>query len=778
MSFEIIDTKLEAYKLVHDPTRLLCLLYSKYGDIDEDYNILISNQLVYNKSSHLNIDFKEKNILNNKNEFLRRFYTKRESSSRIDKLNDYYKNYQSFFCKATLSDFVIGLLLKNYQDVKAEIFYKDNYGDSANKEENEKSNFYNSSLSSLDNITYNKTIFDKRNKQIIENCDKNCTISLSSDSFRKNNKMPKDSQNLINLSYNNNTTEISFIESIKNIIQNKVQNKKEIEKNKFKEKKDKIDNLSKKINNKNIKIESNISNNIEKIYLDKTKKDINKGDNLLSMLNFHNSLNSPHNKSINNNISKEHKKPPEKTRNSKNLFSNENNNNNNNKLYLSPQKNKLYFTNITSRISNPINIKNQKRNKSHHLFNNKKNSEIIFNNVFPNSKNSTYFLNNSNKFIEFHLKNGKTINKSKSKNNSNIDNNKMQNMKSNFSRISKYNQFLISNNSRHNHKKNQKNKTFELINVENKPKNSSKLNILFSNFQKFIQSPRSHKVEVHSNNGFGSKFNLFKGGGLSPNYLNSINRQNSNRHLNNFQAYNKLNINKTTNLNEYKKFMISSNSLENNINLNSLSPKSISSNLNINSEKNRNIGIKNINKNTNIQNNINIINKIKIQPNSNKTNKNNSNSNYNINFNNLFFYGPNTPTNCFDHIKNSIINNNQNKNLNINKINTNFYMLSFNNLGINSHSNKRNNLNNSLNKLKTKVNNNNIVAKYLKKNGSEKRYNHPKNQRLNIHEKKIQFSVNKLINGKINNYYRKKSNEKVKNIKIELNNKNKNIILD
>ena len=107
-------------------------------------------------------------------------------------------------------------------------------------------------------------------------------------------------------------------------------------------------------------------------------------------------------------------------------------------------------------------------------------------------------------------------------------------------------------------------------------------------------------------------------------------------------------------------------------------------------------------------------------------------------------------------------------------------MLSFNNSGNNSHSfnkNKKNKCNNSLNKVKTKVHNN-AMDKNPKKNESEKRYNNHKNQGLNAHEKKIHFSINKLIIGKINNYYRKKSSEKVKNIKIELNNKNKNIILD
>ena len=39
LEIESVNTKLEAYKLIHDPTRLFNLLYSKYGDIEDDYII-------------------------------------------------------------------------------------------------------------------------------------------------------------------------------------------------------------------------------------------------------------------------------------------------------------------------------------------------------------------------------------------------------------------------------------------------------------------------------------------------------------------------------------------------------------------------------------------------------------------------------------------------------------------------------------------------------------------------------------------------------------------
>ena len=92
-----VNTKLEAYKLIHDPTKLLSLLFSKYGDIEDDYNLLYIEQLIYNKSSHYNILYKEYKYLCLIEENLKRFYNVEESKRRLPKLNEYYKNYHIFF---------------------------------------------------------------------------------------------------------------------------------------------------------------------------------------------------------------------------------------------------------------------------------------------------------------------------------------------------------------------------------------------------------------------------------------------------------------------------------------------------------------------------------------------------------------------------------------------------------------------------------------------------------------------------------------------------------
>ena len=178
LSLYQIDTKFEAFRLIHDPSRLFSLLYSKYGDIEEDYYLLYINQLIYNVPKKFNSNFKEIKYSDFTFEYLKRIYKRKESINRIPKLSDYYKNYHLFFCRPTLRNRKLGALLCDYEDNKAELFYKNNYQESkeeSNKisiKEKNKNNEKNSSnlisFSSLDNITNNKIIFDKETRKMLE----------------------------------------------------------------------------------------------------------------------------------------------------------------------------------------------------------------------------------------------------------------------------------------------------------------------------------------------------------------------------------------------------------------------------------------------------------------------------------------------------------------------------------------------------------------------------------------------------------------------------------
>ena len=233
-----IDTKKEAFKLVHDPVKLLSLLYLKYGDIEEEYFLSFTNKLIFNTQSHFTTLFKECQLNISKEEYLKRFYKKRETRERIPMLSDYYKNYHIFFCKPIFCDFFSYELIHSHEEIKAELFYKKNYSDDTDikslitKDEKEKENCNeNSSLSSLDNITNNKIIFTKRNKNIIDNDldDKMLTISLNTDSARNKINSNENDYGLM--------SKRSLDESFKKIVKNLVEYN--INKNKKKQRKKK-----------------------------------------------------------------------------------------------------------------------------------------------------------------------------------------------------------------------------------------------------------------------------------------------------------------------------------------------------------------------------------------------------------------------------------------------------------------------------------------------------------------------------------------------------------
>ena len=223
-NLEIINTKKQAYLLIHDPKALISLLYSKYIDIEEDFNYLYLNQIIYNKSSHFNTLFKEYQYSNFIDEFLKKFYNYNESKNKIHKLFDYYRNYNLFFSKPIFCDHKYSKILHKYGDKQAEIFYKNNYGNS-NEEEEEKESSNKSSLSSLDNLTNNKTIFNQKVKNIIDNninLSKE-TLTLESSKTLKNGLISKRSKN---------DSFIKFISPIVNYQENKKKKKEKEKENK------------------------------------------------------------------------------------------------------------------------------------------------------------------------------------------------------------------------------------------------------------------------------------------------------------------------------------------------------------------------------------------------------------------------------------------------------------------------------------------------------------------------------------------------------------------
>ena len=309
---ENFNTKLEAYRLIHDPTRLKSLLFSKYGEIEDDFNFFYINQLIYNLPTKLNCHFKEIKYTNLIHDYLKRLYKKKESFDRIPKLSDYYKNYHLFFCRPTFRNQKLGKIMSNFQDKKAEIFYKNNYKDSREKmtmekeENNIKNNNSSFSLSSFDNITNNKIIFDKQTKKML---DKSETESKNNNYYNTLNLESSRSNLLLNNGLISKRTEDnnSFEKCIHALIdyqfnKNKNKNKKINRRSNFKNRK--IKNII--INNSNMNKTGKMKNIMSQSQRESYKfYNFNIYNNNSKILNYKaNKINSTNNSNSNNYINK------------------------------------------------------------------------------------------------------------------------------------------------------------------------------------------------------------------------------------------------------------------------------------------------------------------------------------------------------------------------------------------------------------------------------------------------------------------------------------------
>ena len=102
------------------------ILYNKHGDYksNERFNYLQIECLIYNKNCRLTSEYKEKLLLNDEEEFLKRFYSNEETKDRIPLLSNYYKNYIIFFCLPFFKEFKVNLVVQSHANRKAELYYK------------------------------------------------------------------------------------------------------------------------------------------------------------------------------------------------------------------------------------------------------------------------------------------------------------------------------------------------------------------------------------------------------------------------------------------------------------------------------------------------------------------------------------------------------------------------------------------------------------------------------------------------------------------------------
>ena len=671
-SLNKINTSLEARKLVKDPTKLFSLLYSKYGDVREDYYTSFINQIMYKCSSHFHIQYKEIQYNDFVIEFLRRFYKKKEVKDRIPNLYEYYKNYHLFYLKPILRNFYLENIMHNYQDKKAEIFYKNNYTRTTNEKNISDDNSITSSLSSSDHYTNNKIIFNTKTKLILDGKNNNSSNSNSSFMYFNISKIKKINnlnENLrLSIKTNDENTLNELMKELKNDNKNNNNNN---------------DSKSKKKNNKTKTQRNSRKNNSPKIHSKSPTFQIHHQIQVI--------------KSTNNNLNNNYNliSPQMYILSQKNSYSKKKNNSHKNKIYFSP-KSSCYFNNVESRIEEMfkkyqnyfIHIR-QKRNKTGNNSNNNtikkhvNNNNNVNNNINSNIFGTSNFQSNFKKFskLSASLKNNRFNLTYFSQINSN--NNSRSSMSGKKSSKLQKNKKVIKekNQNQSNNKtkivKHKKNKTFDFNAVKGKyvelKKNYTNYNLL-----RFRPSPQNIH---HSKVPIGLNFNIMK----SPkNDVILRNSQGSNGHSQNKRYINR----KNQNVKKSKKSFISIASCS--------SPKFsfiISKNeTNVKESFNNNNNLNNID--NNIYNFLNYNKKIITKLRKNKHKKNNisyTNNNFNINFNNVYFCSS-RPTS--GQHSNNIISDNINTNGNV-PINKN---INNNNYNINNVNNLTNNNSINLNK--------------------------------------------------------------------------------
>ena len=175
-------------------TQIITKNIQKYNSNSDKKNIMLINNLIKCKPSHFLAVFKDYLITDYIEEFLRRIYFLNESIERIPKLYNYYKNYLTFFCKPTFIDSFSNDIIKNYGDLNAEFFYKNNlekkrshYEDKRilDKKIIEKDFYKNNKKNNNEDLI--KTVFTKSIKNSIDNINEEDSISNNTKLKNENN---------------------------------------------------------------------------------------------------------------------------------------------------------------------------------------------------------------------------------------------------------------------------------------------------------------------------------------------------------------------------------------------------------------------------------------------------------------------------------------------------------------------------------------------------------------------------------------------------------------
>lgn len=201
-------------------------LVIKYNVLPNEYNLMKLENFIEAKYCHSLARFKELLLFNYDEEFLKRFYSRKEALKKIPLFSEFYKSYLKFFCFPTLAELKLNELIEDMVENKAKAFYNENYSNEKEKSD-KKINvviFTNkirkdiSRRNSLNNLTKttikNKSVTNKSSRSIIT-IEKIYNELNRQKINQKINLNSKSEDKIININFNNN----SHINSGKKIIE-------------------------------------------------------------------------------------------------------------------------------------------------------------------------------------------------------------------------------------------------------------------------------------------------------------------------------------------------------------------------------------------------------------------------------------------------------------------------------------------------------------------------------------------------------------------------------
>ena len=73
------------------------VLYHKYSKFEYSFSLFCTNNLIFNEKCRIVARFKDFLVLDDTTEFLRRFYSKKELKTRLNKIFNFYESYCKIF---------------------------------------------------------------------------------------------------------------------------------------------------------------------------------------------------------------------------------------------------------------------------------------------------------------------------------------------------------------------------------------------------------------------------------------------------------------------------------------------------------------------------------------------------------------------------------------------------------------------------------------------------------------------------------------------------------